>query len=72
METQLHWIDWLILAGMVLAIVWIAFRSQKYTRSVTDFLAAGRTARRYLTMTAEELIPILRVSKCFCTSGARG
>ena len=36
------------MGAMALAIVWIAFRSQKYTRSVTDFLAAGRTARRYL------------------------
>ena len=48
MNFQLHAVDWVIVAAVSAAILFIAIRTQRYMRSVTDFLAAGRTARRYL------------------------
>ncbi len=48
MNVQLAAVDWAILAGMAFALLLIALRTQRYMKSVSDFLAAGRTARRYL------------------------
>ena len=48
MNAIMHLSDWAILAVGTLALLVIAGRTQKYMRSVSDFLAAGRTARRYL------------------------
>ena len=48
MAMQLHALDWTIVCLVAAAILLIAVRTQRYMRSVTDFLAAGRTARRYL------------------------
>jgi len=40
--------DWLIVAGMLALLLHGVQRSNRLTRSVADFLAAGRTAGRYL------------------------
>lgn len=45
---NLHWIDWAIVAGLFIVITVVAFTLKQYTRSVADFLAAGRCAKRYL------------------------
>ncbi len=44
----LHWIDWMIVLGMLGFVVFVGVRSQKYNKCVTDFLSANRCAGRYL------------------------
>ena len=44
----MHWIDWLIVLVPILIICFAAFKSQKYTTGVADFLSAGRLAGRYV------------------------
>lgn len=48
----MRFIDWIIFAVPILVIVLFCIRSQKYIRSVADFLAAGRTGGRYLLSSA--------------------
>lgn len=50
---NLHWIDWAIVFGMLVFVVGVAISTQRYTRSVADFLAANRCAGRYLLCIAE-------------------
>ena len=45
---NMHWIDWTIVAGLLAFIVGAAIYTNRYTRSVADFLAANRSAGRYL------------------------
>ena len=46
--TYLSTIDWVIMAVLLGSIVYLAFHSRKYNKSVADFLAANRCTRRYL------------------------
>ena len=46
--TSLTWIDLLIIAVPLVAILGIAYRVRAYAKSVADFLAAGRVAGRFL------------------------
>ncbi|MDB5325894.1 MAG: hypothetical protein JWM57_1463 [Phycisphaerales bacterium] len=48
----MSWIDWLIMAVPAVVVLYIAWVTNKYVRSVADFLAAGRVAGRYLVCTA--------------------
>lgn len=41
-------VDWIIVLGLLVAIIVGALSTRKYTRSVADFLAANRCAGRYL------------------------
>lgn len=45
---NLHWIDWVIVAGLFVFLTWLTLVTKKYVRSVADFLAANRLAGRYL------------------------
>ena len=44
----MHWVDWVIVILPVLFVLGMAIYSRKYVRGVTDFLAAGRVAGRYV------------------------
>jgi len=44
----MHLIDWLIVLLPVFLVLWLAVYSNRYVRGVADFLAAGRTAGRYV------------------------
>ncbi len=44
----MHWVDWVIVIVPVLFVLGMAIYSRKYVRGVTDFLAAGRVAGRYV------------------------
>jgi solute:Na+ symporter, SSS family len=44
----MHWIDWLIVAVPLLVVIIIGYKTQKYVHGVSDFLAAGRVAGRYV------------------------
>lgn len=45
--------DWLILVIPLILLFWAASRVRKYMRGVSDFLAAGRSAGRYLVSVAD-------------------
>ena len=49
----MNWIDWSIVVGLMAFVTYMAVASQKYNRSVADFLVASRCAGRYLLGTAE-------------------
>jgi SSS family solute:Na+ symporter len=44
----MHPIDWTLIAGALFLIIGIGVYTQQYTRSVADFMSAGRVASRYL------------------------
>ena len=48
----MHWVDWTILIVPTVVVFWISFKTQRYMKSVSDFMAAGRGAGRYLVATA--------------------
>ena len=48
----MHWIDWLIVIIPLIAVGWIGFMTQRYVQGVSDFLAAGRVAGRYVICVA--------------------
>ncbi|WP_309380558.1 sodium:solute symporter family protein [Cerasicoccus frondis] len=44
----MHTIDWLLVLIPLCVVSYIGFKAQKYVNSVSDFLAAGRVAGRYV------------------------
>ena len=44
----MHWIDYLLLLIPLFAVLYVGFVSRKYMHGVSDFLAAGRVAGRYV------------------------
>ena len=70
----MHWLDWIIISIPLLAVVFIGLKSQKYVRSVADFLAASRVAGRYVICVAEGeagmgLITLVAVWQIYYSSG---
>jgi len=51
-------IDWGILGGLLVVMIWAAHRTKKYTRSVADFLAANRCANRYILGVSDSMAGI--------------
>ncbi|MBO7741582.1 MAG: hypothetical protein J6S21_03425, partial [Victivallales bacterium] len=49
----MQWLDWVIVFLPLLAVLYIGWRSERYVRGVSDFLAAGRKAGRYLLTVAD-------------------
>jgi SSS family solute:Na+ symporter len=50
---NMTWIDWTLVAGIMMFITYAAITTQRLTKSVADFLAANRCAGRYLLGIAE-------------------
>ncbi len=48
----MHWIDWLIVFVPLLLVLAVSLKAQKYVKGVSDFLAAGRVAGRYVVAVA--------------------
>src|SRR5579872_5174591 len=48
----MSWIDWTIMALPMVVVGFIAYKTNKYMKGVSDFLSAGRVAGRYLVCTA--------------------
>jgi SSS family solute:Na+ symporter len=46
-------LDWILVAGSLLLVVGIGLYTQRYMKSVADFMSAGRVARRYLLAVAK-------------------
>lgn len=51
----MHWIDWLIVGLPMLVVFGIGIQVQRYVRGVSDFLAAGRAAGRFLVCSASSM-----------------
>ena len=49
---MMSWIDWMIVLVPLFAVAFIAFRMQKYSSGVAEFMAGGRLAGRYLVCNA--------------------
>jgi len=52
---NMNLLDWGIVAALVFVLFVAALRTRKYTRSVSDFLAANRCGRRYLISMANAM-----------------
>ena len=70
----MHLIDWLIVILPLLLILYIATRAQKFVRGVSDFLAAGRVAGRYVVAVASGeagmgLISVVALFEAYYNSG---
>jgi len=55
-------LDWSIVIGLVALMTLAAFKTKKYNRSVADFLAANRCARRYVLGVSEGIAGIGAIS----------
>ncbi len=55
-------LDWGIVAGLVVILIWAAQTTSRYTRSVADFLAANRCAGRYVLGVAEGIAGVGAIS----------
>ena len=59
---HLHWIDWAVVASVIVFFTVLATATRKYTQSTSDFLAANRLAGRYLLTLAEGIAGLGAVS----------
>ncbi len=58
----LSWIDWLLVLGMLALLLVGVRRSNRHSSSVADFLAAGRSAGRYLVGVASGIAGLGAIS----------
>lgn len=49
---MMSWIDWMIVLVPLIIVACVAFRMQKYSNGVAEFMAGGRLAGRYLVCNA--------------------
>jgi len=59
----MHWIDYLLVFIPLAVILYVGFKSRKYMHGVSDFLAAGRVAGRYVMAisTGEVMIGLISI-----------
>lgn len=50
---NMHLVDWMVLFVPMAIVTLVAIKTQKYVRSVADFMSASRVAGRYLVATAQ-------------------
>ncbi len=50
---NMHWVDWLVVASLAALVIGMAVYTRRFTRSVADFLAANRSAGRYIISVSE-------------------
>ena len=73
----MHWIDWSIIVGLLIVLTTAAILTNRYTKSVADFLAANRCAGRYILsitqgMAGTGAITIIACFQMFYNSGFTG
>jgi solute:Na+ symporter, SSS family len=54
----MHTIDWIIVAGVFAGLGYIAFKTKKYVKGISGFLAADRCAGRYLLTLADGMASV--------------
>ena len=52
---NMHWVDWTVVVAIIIFITIVARSTKKYTKSVADFLAANRSAGRYILNVAGDM-----------------
>jgi SSS family solute:Na+ symporter len=57
-----HWIDWVIVGCVIAGMIGIAWGTRRLMRSVADFLAANRSAGRYLLTMASGMAGLGAIS----------
>lgn len=70
----MHPVDWLIVALPMILVFYIATRAQHFVKGVSDFLAAGRVAGRYVVAVASGeagmgLISVVALFEAYYSSG---
>ena len=70
----MHIVDWLIVALPLVLVFYVAMKAQHFVRSVSDFLAAGRVAGRYVVAVASGeagmgLISVVALFEAYYNSG---
>ena len=70
----MHTIDWAIVAVPLLIVIYIGLRAQRHVQGVSDFLAAGRVAGRYVVAVssgeaAMGLISLVALFEAYYNSG---
>lgn len=50
---NMHWVDWLIVGGLLLVTLLTGLYTKRYVRGVADYLSANRCAGRYLLTVAQ-------------------
>ena len=59
---NMQWIDWTMFGGFTLFLIIMAMVTKRYTRSVADFLAAGRLGGRYLMLMSQGMAGTAAIS----------
>ncbi|MDA0335779.1 MAG: sodium:panthothenate symporter, partial [bacterium] len=70
----MHFADWLIVAVPMIFVFYIALKAQRFVKGVSDFLAAGRVAGRYVVAVASGeagmgLISVVALFEAYYSSG---
>ena len=52
---NLHWIDWAIVAALLLVLNLSGYLTRKHVKGVADYLVAGRSVRRYLGLASDSM-----------------
>ena len=70
----MHVVDWLIVLLPLVLVFYVATRAQKFVKGVSDFLAAGRVAGRYVVAVASGeagmgLISVVALFEAYYNSG---
>jgi SSS family solute:Na+ symporter len=58
----MHWVDWSIVFGLVAFLIAVVLSTNRLSRSVADFLAAGRCAGRYTICISEGIAAVGAIS----------
>jgi len=58
---NLTWLDWSVVLAVAIFFIAMAYRTNRYTRSTADFLAASRVAGRYMLTMAEGMVGLAAV-----------
>jgi SSS family solute:Na+ symporter len=59
---NMHLLDWAIVLTMLIALIWAALKTRRYTTSVADFLVANRCAKRYTLAVSEGMANVGAIS----------